>query len=561
MQIKRGSMPSIRPQYLTFGDLINKRLFRIPDYQRAYSWGSQQRQELFEDVRKTSRKSGTEHYMATVVTLSRTTKLIGTDEHQIAEIVDGQQRITTLILLLKAIAKALNSKVRIEARSASELSDILVKPESDTLLLLQTNHDTSHIFATYLRTGVHPKPISVKTLADRELLRAMQECEEFVETWKSNKSLIELLALLKNRLAFVMHEIEDESAAYTTFEVLNSRGLEVSYLDRLKSSLMGTAFELQAGNKMEVIEELHRIWADIYRCIGFRQGMDTEALKFAATLWASKSPSKPLGEKDAVKTLHGDATTAPKIVAVAKWILDVTQACDLLKGNRRLNAVTRIDQARLVAAALNLRHDLKDEDRKKLLRLWENVTFRIYGMYDKDARTGVGDYVRLAWSIVKEKLPVKAITRALQGIGADFPIEDAVKELRNSNCYESWAEELRYFMYRYEEYLSREQKQKFSSEQWERIWEATAADSIEHIWAQSKAPVTQVHRLGNLVLLPPKLNSQLKDIEPKAKRDAYTRTGLLIAQQAAQKLNTWNKKSIDDREKSLLNWATSEWGD
>jgi hypothetical protein len=86
---------------------------------------------------------------------------------------------------------------------------------------------------------------------------------------------------------------------------------------------------------------------------------DTEALRFAATLRASKSPSKPLGEKEAVETLKEGTTTAAKIRDVAKWLLDVTQACDILKGNRRLNAVTRISQARLVAAALNLRRDFE----------------------------------------------------------------------------------------------------------------------------------------------------------------------------------------------------------
>lgn len=62
-------MPSIRPQYVTFGTLINKRLFRIPEYQRAYSWESQQRRDLFSDIEKTRSKIGFEHYMATVVTL------------------------------------------------------------------------------------------------------------------------------------------------------------------------------------------------------------------------------------------------------------------------------------------------------------------------------------------------------------------------------------------------------------------------------------------------------------------------------------------------------------
>ena len=48
-------MASIHPEYLTFGKLINNRLFRIPEYQRAYSWQSEQRDDLFEDIRRPAR--------------------------------------------------------------------------------------------------------------------------------------------------------------------------------------------------------------------------------------------------------------------------------------------------------------------------------------------------------------------------------------------------------------------------------------------------------------------------------------------------------------------------
>jgi Protein of unknown function (DUF1524) len=245
----------------------------------------------------------------------------------------------------------------------------------------------------------------------------------------------------------------------------------------------------------------------------------------------------------------------------AKWLLAVTQACDALKGNRRLNAVTRISQARLVAAALNLRRDLDAKESSKLFRLWENITFRIYGMYFNDARTRVGDYVRLAWRIWNEKLSAKLIAHELMKIGEEFPIGSAVDELRKTDCYSDWSEELRYFMFRYEEHLAREQGQNFLNEQWGRIWEASAADSIEHIWPQSKAPDSQVHRLGNLVLLPPKLNSKLQALDPQKKADAYTKSGLLIAQEVASQLDKpWKGISIDKREDNLLKWATDEWG-
>jgi uncharacterized protein with ParB-like and HNH nuclease domain len=110
-------MPSIQPHYLTFANLINNRLFRIPDYQRAYSWERKQRADLFNDIIKThAKQQDGEHFMATMVTLRRNKRLIGTDEHQITEIVDGQQRITTLILILKAIEKRLDQSERSQKR-------------------------------------------------------------------------------------------------------------------------------------------------------------------------------------------------------------------------------------------------------------------------------------------------------------------------------------------------------------------------------------------------------------------------------------------------------------
>ena len=66
-------MASIHPEYLTFGKLVNNRLFRIPEYQRAYSWQSEQRDDLFKDIKKTRQNGGSEHYMATMVTLSKST--------------------------------------------------------------------------------------------------------------------------------------------------------------------------------------------------------------------------------------------------------------------------------------------------------------------------------------------------------------------------------------------------------------------------------------------------------------------------------------------------------
>ena len=558
-------MITIHPQYLALSKLLDGRLFRIPEYQRAYSWTSSERQDLFGDIEKVRAKGqDAGHFMAAVVCLRREKQTLGTDEFYVLEVVDGQQRLTTLIILLNAIKLALNRKDKAEAKLARELSELLVKVEGDELLLLQTNHDSSHYFATFLRKGTSPASASATTLADREILRAIEDCQAFTAKWTDGgESLSSLAALLKNRLFFLLHEIEDEQTVYTVFEVLNSRGLDVSWLDRLKSTLMGTAFELKDANLKGLVKDLHTVWRDIYSVIGLRQGLSTEALRFAATLNVTETPNRPLGERDAVVELRGATGTARKIRAVAAWLLRVTEACEAVISNPRLNAVTRISQARLLATAIHLREDITPKQRQQLLRRWEKISFRIYGLLRKDARTRVGDYVRLAWRVINKRLSVNAIDKAIGEIGEEFPIEDAVDFLRNENCYDGWEAELRYFMFRYEEHLAREQKLNFSNEQWEKIWMVSPSESIEHIWAKSRAPDKSRHRLGNLMLLPPKLNSALQNKPAKGKAAHYRKTGLLIAGEVADVIDAagWKSKSIKEREERLIEWAAEEWAD
>ncbi len=480
------------------------------------------------------------------------------------EVVDGQQRLTTLIILMNTIKRSLSATDKSESNLAKELSELLVKVEGDELLLLQTNHDSSHYFANFLRKGLTPEPKTAKTMADREILSAIEECQGFVKKWQDDgESLLTLAALLKNRLFFLLHEINDEQTVYTVFEVLNSRGLDVSWLDRLKSILMGNAFELKKANVKGVITDLHTAWRQIYSLVGLRQGMSTEALRYAATLCAPDAPRRPLGEDDAVEALRIQATTGKSIRNIANWLLRVTEACDAVIANFRINAVTRISQARLLAVAIHLREDIKPLDRKSLLRRWEKVSFRIYGMMKFDARTRVGDFVRLAWRVVNESLPVRSIHQEIEDIGKDFPIKNAIACLRNTNCYEDWENELRYFLYRYEEHLAESQNLNFRNEQWEKIWMVSPSDSIEHIWANSKAPARYKHRLGNLVLLPPKLNSKLLASDATVKADSYRKTGLLIAGEVADTIEShgWNRNAIEQREDELLAWATEEWDD
>ena len=564
-------MSNIQPHYYCLDDLFSRRLFRIPHYQRAYSWQHKQRHDMFEDIKQLKDKSEDSfHFLAMVVGRKhKKTTMIEDTQYSVIDIVDGQQRLTTLVLLLKAIEQKLGCS---EAQLAQKLQELFVKQDDVSLILLRTNHDQSEYFVNFLRYGQCPPVEAAQTLAERELLRAINHCKDFVNDWADQADLIELLRIIKNRLMFVFYEIDDEAAVYTVFEVLNNRGLYVSWLDRLKSMLMSVAFEDNPVNSREHIDELHSIWGQIYYTIGLNQGTSTESLRFGATLKSPSQISKPLGEEQAVESLRSQGKNTAKAIEVSKWLLALTRAVNRfleeMKGSRE--AVTEIAHARLLAVAIILQNFPLDQE-KELLDQWEKTTFHIFGLCRKDARTGVGDYVRLAWNTLNNsELNTDKIAEEIQKIRKNYSFDSVRDQLKNKNCYEGWEDELRYLLFRYEEYLAEQQGQTFMNEQWNRIWQGSAVGSIEHIHPQSKGsqePLEAneegvfVHRLGNLLLLPPNLNSQLSDKDPEEKADAYINTGLLIAKEVGLtiKQSGWGTEQIKEREKQLIKWIQREW--
>ena len=196
----------------------------------------------------------------------------------------------------------------------------------------------------------------------------------------------------------------------------------------------------------------------------------------------------------------------------------------------------------------------------------------LIGLLDKDARTGVGNYVRLAREIWNNpELSANDILDKIQDIGALYRIDDLLDQPEDTNWYEGWETELRYLLFRYEEDLAERQGQRFDNEQWRRIWEDSPSRSIEHIFPQSKGSQDPsrgsqegiyVHRLGNLLLLPPGLNSKLGNKDPEDKAPCYRQTGLFSAADVARTINEygWEADQIKEREQQMITWIREKWG-
>lgn len=575
---RKDDKMALKPEYLPLIMVLEKRLFAIPDYQRAYSWKTQQRKELFQDIEKVlyASDSNRHHFMATIVCLqTNQTEEIGTDELERVDIVDGQQRLTTLIILLKAIAIFLEkSGGELEKVEADKLNELIVK-DNGRLILLQTNHVSKVMFANYLTKGKMPNENELTTQAEFNLNQAFLECEKFVEGFGTSNAVLNLLKIVKNRLDFIFYVLEDEGAVYTVFEVLNSRGLAVAWLDKCKSMIMGIVFEnyssVLAKEKMIL---LHDIWSNIYSTIGKQLVKDDEILTVSATLWyEGESLGKPLSVEKSVECFRNTCLeNAEKTVDVSQWILKVTKELVKLYSNTRLNAVTDISHARMLAIAIRLADHYSQSDREEMLAEWEKVTFLIFGLHRMDSRFRVGDYVRVARKISKNLISKDDAVQEIHSIADRFTIQEATSKIMGEDWYGSYDNDLKYLLYRYEEYLTAKAGEKVSEDIWEKIWSATPATTIEHIhpktytdkWkgkiGNSQEDIDEVvNRIGNLILLPPGINSKAGQKTFEEKKEVYKSYHLLMLNKIVG-LSDWNKATIDNREMELLSFIEEMWG-
>ncbi len=561
----------LKPELYTLSQLLNERLFSIPEYQRAYSWEEKQIKALFSDIENVYEHKRSEHFMATLVCLKHKEKenLGSTTEYTIYDIVDGQQRITTLLILLKAIYLKLEDNTE----DKNELGRILVKSDKHTTPILKMNHDKHEIFSEWLRKGtINNTDDDIQRLSDRLLKNSIQLCQEFVDKWinKNNAKILDLYALLKNKLSFILHTIDDESVVYRTFEVLNFRGLPVEWLDRLKCMMMGLLYEKTATKSQ--IESMHKIWSSIYDELGENKEFGSMAIRYLATL--KDTTSRFLKEEDSVlylmKKSEGKSSNAIEIARELKKYISKLKELEI---NNSIRFLIRIQQPRFLALCIwlsNYTHDQKEE----LIAEWEKSTFKIYGLEQKDARFKVGDFIVIGRNIIKGVIKYKDAIKQIQKLSEDCNIEQAIKFLKKSNLYETWDEELKYLFYKRELYLAEKARKtkQIQKKTWNAILTSPVKDTIEHIFPKAdtehcvdsfdaeKNDKIYKHRLGNLLILEASKNSSLQDKKPDEKKDAYR--DLFIEREVSDliKKKGWNKVTIKERENDLFNWIKKQWG-
>jgi hypothetical protein len=246
----------------SFLDLIGiGKTFRVPQYQRDYSWQEEAWEDLWTDILALRGDPDAAHYMGALVVEAKSDR-----EYQI---IDGQQRVATLSVLALAIIDRLQTLARegVDAPANSEraqtLRDRFIGDKDPVSLThsskLKLNAADDGFFQDHL---VQLRaPLSVRSLSASNAL--LWKCFAWFSAKigalaglaESGTELARLLSeTVARQLIFIQITVEDDFSAYTVFETLNARGLELSATDLLKNYLFS-----RVSAKTD-LESLQRRW-------------------------------------------------------------------------------------------------------------------------------------------------------------------------------------------------------------------------------------------------------------------------------------------------------------
>jgi uncharacterized protein with ParB-like and HNH nuclease domain/transcriptional regulator with XRE-family HTH domain len=222
--------------------------FVVPDYQRQYSWSKDQWQEFWNDLLGVVEEGGT-HFLGSIVVVERNTSI---DEINEYEVVDGQQRLTTISILLCVIRQYYDNIGRIG--DAESLSDAYLFEKDNDFNPHQKIKLNSLDNPQYRRilNGNTPRQSDSKLREATEFFESKVVDLEDEEVDEIRKRMLESLTL-------VTIECNNQESAFRLFETLNDRGLELSEVDLMKNYLYK-----QSDSRAEINSEaIKRDWESI----------------------------------------------------------------------------------------------------------------------------------------------------------------------------------------------------------------------------------------------------------------------------------------------------------
>lgn len=538
----------------------DKYVFRIPTYQRPYAWTTEQTGELLDDIRTacgTSEKPEDQspYFLGSVV-------LIKDPQRPLADVVDGQQRLTTLTILLAVLRDLADTQMKPFVHKYVCQTGDPIQGTPDVYRLTLRSRD-----AEFFRTAVQDERATDSLPDVRSLQDAKARIVENASFLREKLSALSaderrrLTVYVANRCFLVVVAASDEESAFRIFSVLNSRGLDLSAADILKADIIGKI-------PMEKQDSYTAIWEDCedelgrerfsdlfghIRMIHRKQKMQgTLVAEFREHVTTAKQPIMFI-EKELVP--YSDAFQ----VITDKTFQSYQDAGEI---NRQLVHLSRLDNVDWQPPALEVIAK-QGSDPAFVLRFMKDLERLAYGMFL--ARRDPSERIRRYGQLLT------AMQAAKDVFAEDSPLQlssDEKRDVRNALMGDIYTvTRIRLpLLLRLDELLSQ--------------GSATythAINSVEHVLPQNPPEGSQwvsdfptvelrarwVHKLANLVLLTRRKNSQASNYDFATKKQKYFSTGAGVTNFAltSQVLNetVWDEEVLRRRQTDLTDAINRLW--
>ena len=296
--------------------LFQNRLFRIPDYQRGYAWQQSQLADFWDDL--INLQQDRYHYtgLLSLKSLGRKeTKDWGSDLWMVdkgfkaCHIVDGQQRLTTFVILLNEIICFVRELDENKGKKDDEivlgydtLKDVVAKyiyqsrPPMNQITTYLFGYEVDNPSADYLRYKIFGEPYFGtvnETYYTKNLKFAKSFFRENLTALYENEGIEginNLYLKLTLKLMFNIHEIDDDYDVFVAFETMNNRGKKLTNLELLKNRLiyLTTLYSDEKFDEMEkshLRKQINDAWKEVYFQLGRNENVPLSDDDFLRAHW------------------------------------------------------------------------------------------------------------------------------------------------------------------------------------------------------------------------------------------------------------------------------------
>jgi len=546
-----------------FGNDIS---YIVPRFQRDYTWSEEHWDDLWHDfIGLFSKDAEPFHYMGYLVLQS--------DDNKTFTIIDGQQRLTTISLIILAILKHLseliergneseNNRKRIEQFRNSYIGYLdPVSLVAKSKLKLNRNND--EFYQNYL-VPLHELPKRGLKLSNKLLKKGFEwfylKLDKHFKHQKNGQEFARFIDTLSDKLVFTNIIVGDELNAFKVFETLNARGVKLSATDLLKNYLFSIIDNDRSSTSLE-IENLDNRWQNIVGKLGAE-----DFPTFLRYFWNSFNPI--VRKSDLFKTIRNNIKNKKdvfdllrKIDANADIYLALKNPNDELweKDQEKYIELIKLFNLRQPFSMLISAHKiLNTNDFTKLLNVIYIISFRynVIGGLNPNEQEIV--YNKIALKISENKdITIKEIVAYLKRNiyinDGSFRASFSYKVIRTSSTRNKKI--VKFILSELEKHLSHKEYD-FESEKY----------SIEHIFPENPEEGWEqfiddqfTFRLGNHTLLSKSDNRKIGNKDFSEKKELYKNNEFEITKKISEEYSEWNESNLNKHQKWMARQAIAIW--